>query len=333
MDVSPGVWLATLGALGLVLIFDISLVLVRPHIPSMRECGGFVVLYASLAVMFGVGVSAVWGSQRGLEFGAGYLTEYSLSVDNLFVFMVLMARFRVPAVAQQSALLVGIVIALVLRGLLIGVGAAAIERFSWVFYVFGIFLLWTAWTLARGEGSSEEEETAGTAARVTAVLNRLIPTTPEYDGNRVRTTVDSRRVFTPLLVVMVVIGITDLLFALDSIPAIFGLTDQPYLVWTANAFALMGLRQLYFLLGAMLNRLVFLAAGLSVVLAFIGGKLILSALHTNSFGLINGGAPVSWAPVIPIWASLLVIIAVLATVTIASLRVTKNTPEAGSPLA
>jgi tellurite resistance protein TerC len=234
-----------------------------------------------------------------------------------------MSAFAVPKENQHKVLLVGIVLALVLRGFFIAVGAAAISAFSWIFYFFGVFLLYTAWKLATHDGAGEFEENV--ALRV---AKRLLPTTSEYDGARIVTRVDGRRLFTPMLIVMVAIGTTDLLFALDSIPAIFGLTKEPYLVFTANAFALMGLRQLYFLLGGLLDRLVYLGYGLAFVLGFIGVKLILEALHSNELSFINGGEHIEWAPEVPIWLSLGVIIVTLAITTVASLVKVRRDPAA-----
>jgi tellurite resistance protein TerC len=320
MDVTTGVWAATIGVLVVVLGADLFAVSRRPHRPSMREATAWVLFYIALAIVFGVVVGVVWGQQYAGEFFAGWLTEYSLSLDNLFVFVIIMSRFRVPPRNQQTVLLIGIVLALVLRGIFIALGAAVIARFSWVFYLFGAFLLWTAWGLAT-HTDEEEEFTENILLRT---VKRVVPTSSEFDGVRLRTVVDGQRVFTPMLVVMVAIGTTDLLFALDSIPAIFGLTQEAYLVFTANAFALMGLMQLFFLLGGLLDRLVYLAKGLAVILGFIGVKLILEALHTNSLPFINGGEPVEWAPEIPIAVSLGVIVVVLAATTVASLLHTRQ---------
>jgi len=228
--------------------------------------------------------------------------------------VLIMARFRVPAAAQQTVLVVGIVLALIFRGIFIAIGAVAIAQYSWVFYLFGAFLLYTAWKLAFG-GDEEEEFKENALLRL---ARKVLKTSPDYDGVKLRTTYGGVRVWTPLIVVMVAIGTTDVLFALDSIPAIFGLTKEPYLVFTANAFALMGLMQLYFLLGGLLDRLVYLPYGLAVILGFIGVKLILEALHTNSLPFINGGQPVEWAPEIGIAASLGVIVGVLVVTTVAS---------------
>jgi tellurite resistance protein TerC len=320
VDVGPQLWLVTLLVLVAVLVLDFFLAARRPHAVSMREASLWTAFYVSAAIVFGLFIASAFGGDYAGQFYAGWLTEYSLSVDNLFVFVIIMSRFRVPRQSQQFVLLVGIALALAMRAVFILLGAAAIARFSWVFYLFGAFLIYTAYHLARHD---EEESEEFRENRVIGWVRRVLPTTEVYDGNRLRTQVDGRMLFTPMLVVMVAIGTTDLLFALDSIPAIFGLTQEPYLVFTANAFALMGLRQLFFLLGGLLDRLVFLSTGLAVILGFIGIKLILEALHTNTLPFINGGEPVEWAPEIPVTVSLGVIVAVLAVTTVASLLHTR----------
>ena len=315
------VWFATIGGLIALFAFDLFIVARRPHEVTLREAGTWTGFYVVLAVLFGLGMWAASGPGHAGEFFAGWLTEYSLSVDNLFVFVIIMSRFAVPRALQQTVLMIGILLALVMRGIFIAIGAAAIARFSWVFYLFGAFLIYTAWKLATSGGDEEEEFQENAVLRF---VRRILPTTPDYDGARLVARVDGRRLFTPMLIVMVAIGTTDLLFALDSIPAIFGLTQDPYIVFTANAFALMGLRQLYFLLGGLLDRLVYLGIGLSVILGFIGVKLILEALHTNSLPFLNGGEPVKWAPEVPIWLSLAVIVVTLAVTTVASLVSTRR---------
>jgi tellurite resistance protein TerC len=306
MNLPTWVWLATIGVFALVLAFDFYLVARNPREPSFRECTWWVLFYVALAGAFGGGLLLVAGPARGGEFFAGWITEYSLSMDNLFVFLLIMSRFSVPRQYRQKVLLVGIVIALLMRGLFIAAGAEAVSRFDWLFYVFGAFLVYTAWKLI---GHEEEEAEFSENIAIRAV-RRVLPATDVYHGARLTVQVAGRRMVTPMLIVMVAIGTTDLLFALDSIPAIFGLTREPYLVFTANVFALMGLRQLFFLIGGLLDRLIYLSKGLSIVLAFIGVKLILEALHHDG---------VSWAPEVPILVSLGVIIGTLALTTIASL--------------
>jgi tellurite resistance protein TerC len=306
MIISTGVWIATIAAFLAVLAFDFYLVARNPRDPSMRESTIWVTVYVSLSIAFGLGVFAVAGPQYGGEFFAGWITEYSLSVDNLFVFVLIMSKFAVPRDYRQKVLLIGIVLALVLRGIFIALGAEAIARFDWMFYLFGAFLIWTAWKLMQESGEDEEFK----ENRLLRYVERVVPSTKEYNGARMTTIVDGRRLVTPMLIVMVAIGTTDLLFAVDSIPAVFGLTQEPYLVFTVNAFALMGLRQLFFLIGGLLDRLVYLSKGLAFILAFIGVKLILEALHHHG---------VAWAPEVPILVSLGVIVGTLTLTTIASL--------------
>lgn len=327
MDVPTWVWLATVaGALGLI-VFDFYGHIKTPHAPTFRESATWSAVYVALAIVFGVGMTLVWGTGHGGEFLAGYITEWSLSVDNLFVFLIIMTRFAVPRAHQQKVLLVGIAIALFLRGMFIWAGAAAIAEFSWVFYIFGAFLIYTSVKLARedhdSEAPSEYHENA-----LLGLVRRILPSTPDYHEDRLTVVRGGRRLVTPMLIVMIAIGSTDLLFALDSIPAIFGLTKEPYIVFTTNAFALLGLRQLYFLLGGLLRRLVYLSEGLSVILAFIGVKLVLEALHTNELPFINGGQPVAWAPEIPIWLSLVIILGTLTVATVASLISTRRAVQA-----
>jgi tellurite resistance protein TerC len=316
MHVSTWVWFVTLGGLTAILLADLFIIGRRPHEPSTRESALWVSLYVALAIVFGLGVLLFSGPRHGGEFFAGWLTEYSLSVDNLFVFVIIMARFRVPRPYQQKVLLVGIVLALLMRGMFIAAGAAAIQRFVWIFYLFGAFLIYTAIKLAM---HGEEDESDYKENALVRWTRRVLPVSQEFHGAAISTRVDGKRMFTPMLVVMVAIGTTDLLFALDSIPAIFGLTKEPFLVFTANVFALMGLRQLYFLIGGLLDRLVYLGLGLSVVLGFIGVKLIMEALHDNNLPFINGGEHITAIPHIPIWLSLSVIIGTLTITTIASL--------------
>lgn len=316
MNVPGWLWWATIVGLSAVILVDLLVVARRPHEPSMREVSRHLGFYLGLAVLFGIAVFYFAGPRYGGEFFAGWLTEYSLSVDNLFIFLIIMAKFSVPKPLQQTALMVGIVVALVLRGVFIAVGAVAIEQFSWVFYLFGAFLIWTAAKLAN-EGPEDEDDFEEN--RLILWLERRLPATKHYHGSAVVVRRDGRLLATPMLVVMLTFGTTDLLFALDSIPAIFGLTREPYLVFAANAFALMGLRQLYFLIGGLLQRLIYLSKGLAFLLGFIGVKLVLHALHENELPFINGGRPVQWAPEIPIWLSLVVIVATLAITTVASL--------------
>jgi tellurite resistance protein TerC len=315
VHVAPWVWVVTLVvALGFLAV-DVFVVGRRPHEPSMREVTRDLAFFIGAALLFCAGVFVISGPHYAAQFLGGWLTEYSLSIDNLFVFLVIIAKLNVPRELQQHALLVGIVVALVLRGVFIAVGAAAISTFSWIFYLFGAFLLYTAAKLA-GESKEEDEYHESRAVRW---VRRRVPSTEDFHGAKLTVKQAGKRLVTPMLLVVVALGTTDLLFALDSIPAIYGITAEPYLVLTANIFALMGLRQLYFLLGGLLKRLVYLSLGLAVLLGFIGVKLVLHALHDNTLPFVNGGEPVSWAPDIPIWLSLVVIIGILTVTTVASL--------------
>jgi tellurite resistance protein TerC len=321
--------IATLVGLTALLLADLAIVARRPHEPTVRESALWVGFYVALALLFGVVLMAVAGGEYAGEFYAGWLTEYSLSIDNLFVFVIIMARFQVPRKLQQGALMVGIIVALVLRGIFILLGAAVIERFTWVFYLFGAFLIYTAIQLVRSRDEDEDYEENAFIRR----MRKVLPITSDFHGSRIRVEQDGKKFWTPMIVVFLALGTTDLLFALDSIPAIFGLTREAFIVFTANVFALMGLRQLYFLLGGLLKRLVYLSLGLSVILAFIGVKLVLEAVHENSLPFINGGDPVHAVPSIPIWLSLTVILGVLVVATVASLLKTRGAmPAAEQPV-
>ena len=325
MNVPVWVWLATVGAALAFLMADVFVIGRRPHEPSMGESTRHLAFFVVAAVLFGLGVWAFAGGSFAAQFYAGWLTEYSLSVDNLFIFLIIMSRFAVPRHLQQTALLIGIILALVFRGIFIGVGAAAINNFSWIFYLFGAFLVWTSIKLAR-EGETDEGDYHENA--LVGWTKRHLPATDAYDGAKLVVRRDGKRLITPMATVLVALGTTDLLFALDSIPAIYGLTDEPYLVLMANIFALMGLRQLYFLIGGLLTRLIYLTLGLSFLLLFIGVKLVLHALHENDLPFVNGGDPVAWAPDIPIWLSLVVIVATLVITAAASLAKTRRDERA-----
>ncbi len=314
MDVSMTVWVLTV--LGLCALIAVDFFIGRkPHDVSIKEAGIWTVVWIALAALFGVGVS-IWGSgQAGGEFFAGFITEKSLSVDNLFVFILIMAKFSVPSHLQQRVLLFGVLIALVLRAIFIAAGAAIIASFSWVFYIFGAFLLYTAWKLIQDAMSDEEED--WDENRVLKSIEKKFGVADKYHGTKLFIQQHGKKVMTPLFVVMLAIGMTDVLFAMDSIPAIFGLTQDPYIVFTANAFALMGLRQLYFLIGGLLKKLVHLSYGLSVILGFIGVKLILHALHESGVHV----------PEISIPVSLSVICGVLIITTITSLIASKKQAE------
>lgn len=315
LELPPAFEIGTFIVLGVILLLDLLLVVKRPHEPSMKEAGLWVSFYVGLALVFAVLMFIVTGPEYGGQFVAGWVTEYSLSIDNLFVFIIIMAKFAVPRKYQQQVLMVGIIIALILRGIFILLGAALISNFSWVFYVFGAFLLWTAYHQAKDSGEEEEHRENAMIGK----LRRVLPMSEHYDGGKIRTIVNGKKVFTPMLIVFITIGVTDLMFAVDSIPAIFGLTESPFIVFTANLFALMGLRQLYFLLGGLMTRLVYLKHALSLILAFIGVKLVLHAMHENELPFINGGQHIEWAPVIPTFGSLGFILATIVIAVIASL--------------
>jgi tellurite resistance protein TerC len=324
---SPTIWVVTLVVTVGVLLVDLLVIARRPHEPSMKEVSMHLAFFVGLAIVFGL---SLWffaephelSPAPGPEFFAGWLTEYSLSVDNLFIFLIIMSKFSVPRQYQQTALMIGIVLALVMRAVFILVGAAAINNFSWVFYVFGAFLIFTAWKLAR-EGAEDEEEYEEN--KLIKLVERRFPATSEWHGTKPFIKQNGKRLITPMFLVILALGTTDLLFALDSIPAIYGLTRDPYLVFTANIFALMGLRQLYFLIGGLLQRLIFLSYGLAFLLGFIGVKLVFHALHTNELPFINGGEHLDapWLE-IPIWLSLTVIVATLVVTAVTSLLVSRR---------
>jgi tellurite resistance protein TerC len=316
VEISTLEWTVTIGITVAVLLFDVIVIARDPHEPSFKECAIALSVYIGAAVLFGAWIWASHGHDMGIQFYAGWLTEYSLSIDNLFVFIILMAALRVPREYQQEALMVGIVLALVFRGIFIALGYQLISSFSFVFYLFGAFLVWTAVQLVRSHRSHEEEHPERN--RVVRLAERHLNVGDEFRGLRLWYREHGARVVSPMLIVIVALGTTDLLFALDSIPAIFGITQEPYLVFTANVFALMGLRQLYFLLGGLLQRLVYLSLGLAVVLAFIGVKLVLHALHENELPFIHGGEGVP-VPDISSLVSLAVIIVTLGVTTVASL--------------
>lgn len=317
MNVGPLSWIV----LAVIVLFLIGLDFAgharNPHPPSVREAMRWTIGYICLALVFGLIVWAASGGAYAAEFYAGWVTEWSLSVDNLFVFILILKAFRVPREHQQKALLFGIVIALVLRLVFILAGAALVERFSWIFFLFGAWLLYTAWTQATDSEDEDEDEYHDNA--VISVIRRVLPVTDGFVGGRLLYRHGGRTHFTPLFLVIFALGTADLMFAFDSIPAIFGLTHEAYLVFACNAFALMGLRQLFFLVDGLLSKLVYLQYGLALILAFIGAKLILHAMHTNSLPFLNGGAPIEWGPEIGTATSLIVILGVLAVTVVASL--------------
>jgi len=314
----------TLVVLVLILVADLLIILKRPHIPAAKESTLWVVFYVTLALIFAGVLWIVAGGEVAGQFVAGWLTEYSLSIDNLFVFVLIMGQFAVPRRYQQEVLMVGIIIALILRGAFILVGATIIENFSPIFYLFGAFLVYTA--IRQAFPGDDHDDDSQKENLIVRTLRRVLPMSDSYDGKKVITRVKGKKLFTPMIIVFVAIGVTDLLFAIDSIPAIFGITQSPFIVFTANLFALMGLRQLYFLLGDLLDRLKFLHYGIAFILAFIGVKLILHAMHVNELSFINGGEPIEWAPEISTWVSLAVIVVSMAVATIASLIAARREP-------
>ncbi|MCX8530355.1 MAG: TerC/Alx family metal homeostasis membrane protein [Rhodoluna sp.] len=303
------VWFETVTIVGLVaiLLADVFIIARRPHEPSTKESALWVGFYALLAVIFGTVLALTSDGARASEFFAGWLTEYSLSVDNLFVFVIIMARFAVPKKYQQEVLMVGIIMSLILRAVFIFLGVAILNAFTGIFYLFGAFLIYTAiHQLFRSEDDDEESE-----SKLTKFLSKRIAYTETYEGMKLRTVVSGKKTFTPIIVVFITLALTDVMFAFDSIPAIFGITTDGFIVLTANIFALMGLRQLYFLLGSLIEKLRFLEYGISAILAFIGFKLVAHAMHENELPFINGGHHIEWAPEISTETSLIVIIVCL----------------------
>ncbi|MHA7141176.1 MULTISPECIES: TerC family protein [unclassified Arthrobacter] len=312
MEVSPIVWALTIAGIVGLLLFDFFFHVRKAHTPTLKEAAVWSSIYVGLAILFGLAVLVFGGATMGTEYFAGYVTEKALSVDNLFVFLIIMASFKVPRADQQKVLLFGIIFALIARTGFIFLGAALINQFAWIFYIFGLVLILTAGNLLKPTSGEDHGDMI-----VVRLAKRFLPATDHYDGDKLFTIENGKRVLTPMLLVMIAIGGTDILFALDSIPAIFGLTQNVFIVFTATAFSLMGLRQLYFLIDGLLDRLIYLSYGLAIILGFIGVKLILHALHENNLGFINEGEPV---PVVEISTglSLSVILGVLIVTVLAS---------------
>ncbi|OAX52113.1 transporter [Rothia kristinae] len=322
MEISALQWNITICVILALLAYDFIFHVRKAHEPTIKEAAIWSAVYVGIALLFGILIFWMDGAQYGAEYYSGYITEKALSVDNLFVFLIIMASFKVPRADQQKVLLFGIIFALIMRTVFIFVGAAAINRWSWVFYLFGLILIYTAGNLVKDEVTDKDEENEADNI-VIRLAKRFMHTSDEYDGDKLFTHIDGKKVMTPMLLVMVAIAGTDLLFALDSIPAIFGLTQDPYIVFTATAFSLMGLRQLYFLIDGLLDRLIYLSWGLSAILAFIGVKLILHALHENTLPFVNDGEPVHVVEV-STGLSLIVIIGVLTVTVLASLFTPKG---------
>ncbi len=327
MEVNALTWVITIVVVAGFFVFDFYSHVKTPHEPSMKESALWSLFYVALACLFGGFLWLTWGEpgnphQHGMEFFAGYITEKALSVDNLFVFALILSSFKIPRKYQQKALLIGIALALILRGVFIALGAAIIEAWSDVFYLFGLFLLWTAAKLLWDEISGQEEQDPQDMMVIKAV-RKFIHVSNHYESDRLWFKENGKKVLTPLFIALVAIGFVDVLFALDSIPAIYGITSEPYIVFTTNALALLGLRQLYFLLDGLLDRLVYLSYGLFLILAFIGVKLILHALHENNLPFINGGQGLS-VPEVSVEFSLLTIVGILVVTTVLSLTVGKK---------
>ena len=317
MHVHALAWIVLAGIILTMIAVDIVGHVRTPHEPTLKEATWWSVAYIAIALLFGGIVWAVWGPQYGQEYLGGYITEKALSIDNLFVFVIILSSFRVPRKDQQEVLLAGIVIALVLRLLFILAGAALIENFSWVFYLFGAWLLWTAVNQVR-EGVGEEEEDEYRPPSIVRWVSKIVPVTDGFIGSRMLYRHGGRTYLTPMLLCVIAVGTADVMFAVDSIPAIYSLTNEAYLVFAANAFSLLGLRQLYFLIDGLLDRLVYLHYGLAVILGFIGFKLIVHALHTNEVPFINGGREWHAIPEASIGVSLSVIITTVLVTVIAS---------------
>jgi tellurite resistance protein TerC len=327
MDAALPTWFETTSivVMALILFADLAVVIRRPHVPTTREAAGWIGFYVALALVFGAVIMVVGngadpagthGFELGTQFYAGWLTEYSLSVDNLFVFILIMNQFRAPKRMHQELLMVGIILALVLRVIFIVIGAAMLEHFSWLFYLFGAYLVWIGVQQFRDDA----DEQHGVDNPVIRWFSRIMRVHPEWhDSERWRKNVEGTKFFTAAVLVFLALGVVDLLFALDSIPAIFGITTSPFLVAATNVFALMGLRQLYFLLGGLMAKLEYLERGVAFILVFIGVKLVVDALHENELPFINGGHAVDAIPPIPTWVSLVVIVASLGVAVFASL--------------
>lgn len=317
MEITGVQWTVTIVFILGLLAYDFFFHVRKAHEPTIKEAAIWSAVYIGIALLFGLYIFWIDGSTYAAEYYGGYITEKALSVDNLFVFLIIMASFKVPREDQQKVLLFGIIFAMVARAAFIFAGAALIERFAWIFYLFGLILIYTAGNLIKEEVTDKEEEDEANNF-IIRLAKKIFHTTDHYDGDKLFTIENGKKVMTPMLLVMVAIGGTDILFALDSIPAIFGLTQSAYIVFTATAFSLMGLRQLYFLIDGLLDRLIYLSWGLSLILAFIGVKLLLHAMHENNLPFINDGQPIH-VPEVTIGVSLIFIVAVLVITILASL--------------
>ena len=323
MHVHALAWIVLAGIILTMIVVDVVGHIRTPHEPTLKEATWWSVAYIAIALVFGAIVWVVWGAQYGQEYFGGYITEKALSIDNLFVFVIILSTFRVPRKNQQEVLLAGIIIALVLRLIFILAGAALIENFSWVFYLFGAWLLWTAISQVR-EGASDNDDEEYNPPAIVRWVSKVVPVTDGFIGSRMIYRHGGRTYVTPMLLCVIAIGAADVMFAVDSVPAIYSLTSEPYLVFAANAFSLLGLRQLYFLIDGLLDRIVFLHYGLAAILGFIGFKLINHALHTNELPFINGGHEVSVIPEPSIAFSLGFIVVTILITVVASLAVSSK---------
>lgn len=317
MEVNALTWTITFIVLIGFIIFDFVSHVRKPHPPTMREAASWMIFYILLAFAFGIFLWFNWGGPDGdhshaIEFFSGYITELSLSMDNLFIFALIIGSFRIPPQYQQKVLLIGIALALVFRAIFIMIGAAAISAWSWVFYIFGFFLLYTAIKVIVDKIQDKEEKPVEDMF-IVRMTRKLIPVSKEFHGDKLISRENSKIVVTPLMLALISIGFVDLMFAFDSIPAIFGLTQEPYIVFTANAFALMGLRQMFFLLNGLMEHMEYLPYGLGIILSFIGIKLFLHALHENTLPFINGGEPVHVPEIDTIYSLIFIVLTLLIT--------------------
>lgn len=314
MNVSMNVWLALSGVILLLTLFDLLTVSRKPHEVKFKEAAAWSIFYIAIAIIFGIWVGQQFGSQYGTEYFAAYLVEKSLSVDNLFVFVIILTQFAVPSKFHQRILMIGVILALIMRGIFIALGAAALHAFAFTFVIFGAILIWTGVKLFKHwDEDPDMDENA-----MVRTIRKFIPVTDEFQEEKLFVKRDGKKMATPMFLVLIAIASTDLLFALDSIPATFGVTSEPFLVFSANAFALLGLRALYFLLKGLLDKLIYLSLGLSFILIFIGIKLVLVYAHEQ----------VNEIPKISTNMSLIVIAAILLVATVASLIKSKNDPTA-----
>ncbi len=334
MHVTPTVWIVTIVVIAGLFCFDFFFHVRKAHVPTLKEAAIWSSIYISVAIIFGLFVLWKWGAVFAGEYYAGYITEETLSIDNLFVFLIIMSSFAVPPRDQQKALMWGIILALVFRLVFILIGKAALDAWSWLFYIFALFLLYTAYKQVVNHISEVRDKKNGTFEEpnmsdnpLVKLARRFLPLTDDYVRDDIVTKIDNKRYFTPMLLVIITLGSVDLMFALDSIPAVYGLTNEAYLVFCCNAFALMGLRQLYFLIDGLLDRLVYLAYGLAAILGFIAIKLWLHAMHTNTLPFVNGGEPMHGVWEIGIGPSLAYIVGVLVVVVITSLLHARRHPE------